>query len=64
MSSTSHMALPDDEIKVIENRSRKKRMAPLIVGWLLGLLFVIVTVRAITLIFFPHSWLAKYILNW
>jgi hypothetical protein len=48
-----------DDIKVVEIRSRKQRVVLSLLGWILGLLFIIVAIRAIALIFFPHSWLAS-----
>ena len=57
------MALLDDDIKVVEVRSRKQRVVLSFLGWILGLLFVVVAIRAIALIFFHNSWLAKHIFN-
>jgi hypothetical protein len=58
------MGLLDDDIKVIEEKKRKQRIGHTVIWALLISLFIFVTVRAITIIYFPNSWLAKHIFNW
>ena len=57
------MALLDDDMKVVEERNRKQLIGHAVVWTLVGLLIFFSTVRAIVLIFFPNSWVTKYLFN-
>ena len=58
------MALLEDELKMIAESKRKRRIGRIVVFGFLSLLLVLAIVRAIVLMVFPHSWLAKHVFIW
>jgi uncharacterized membrane protein (DUF485 family) len=56
------MALLEDELKMIAESKRKRRIGRIVVFGFLSLLLMLTIVRFIVLIVFPHSWLAKHLL--
>lgn len=55
------MSFLDEDIKAIAEKERKLRKGRLIIFGLLFSINIILLVRAVVLIFFPYSWLAKHI---
>lgn len=58
------MSFLDEDIKAIAEKERKLRKGRLIIFGLLFSINIILLVRAVVLIFFPYSWLAKHIFYW
>jgi hypothetical protein len=58
------MSLLEDELKMIAESKRKRRVGRIVVFGLLSLFLLFAIVRAIVLIFFSHSWLGKHVFTW
>jgi hypothetical protein len=48
----------------LKEKNRKRRIGLIVVYGFLFILLLIVAIRAVVLIYFPHSWLAKHFFNW
>jgi hypothetical protein len=58
------MSLLEDELKLMAESKRKRRIGRLIVFGLLSLFLLVAIVRAIVLMVFPHSWLGRHVFTW
>jgi hypothetical protein len=58
------MALLENELKMIAESKRKRRIGRIVVFGFLSLLLLLAIIRAIVLIFFSHSWLGKHVFTW